>query len=48
MRQQQPIWQAEHASLTRLRDTPGIAPARRTHLDAQLNEVGLVLRKAGK
>ncbi|CAL9278957.1 hypothetical protein [Streptomyces sp. SudanB182_2057] len=40
-----PIWKAEHASLTTLRDTPGIAPGRRTHLDAQLHEVNLVIRR---
>ncbi|MFJ8624896.1 hypothetical protein ACIRD3_18905 [Kitasatospora sp. NPDC093550] len=40
-----PIWKAEHASLTRLRDAPGIAPGRRAHLDAQLHEVDVVIRR---
>ncbi|SCD57680.1 hypothetical protein GA0115239_103742 [Streptomyces sp. BpilaLS-43] len=40
-----PIWRAEHGSLTRLRSTPKIAPARKASLDAQLRDVEIVLKK---
>lgn len=41
-----PIWQAEHTSLTRLLDQPGLPAGRRAHLDVQLADVDLVIRKA--
>ncbi|MFH9424269.1 hypothetical protein [Streptomyces sp. NPDC017529] len=41
-----PIWRTEHTSLDQLLDQPGLPSGRRAHIDAQLAEVDLVIRKA--
>ncbi|RKE05023.1 hypothetical protein [Streptomyces sp. TLI_171] len=41
-----PIWQSERTSLNRLLDQPDLPAARRAHLDAQLADVDLVIKKA--
>ncbi|WP_257980598.1 hypothetical protein [Streptomyces sp. CB02959] len=43
-----PIWTAEQGSLNRLRADPKLPANRRALLDAQLNEVALMLKKAGQ
>ncbi|MBC2904218.1 hypothetical protein H4N64_21810 [Streptomyces sp. PSKA01] len=43
-----PIWTAERSSLNRLRADPKLPANRRALLDAQLNEVALMLKKAGQ
>ncbi|MDQ0753956.1 hypothetical protein QF034_008187 [Streptomyces africanus] len=40
-----PIWKAERASLNRLRDDTSLPGNRRAHLDAQLHEVNLMIKK---
>lgn len=41
-----PIWKAERASLNRLRGDTSLPRNRRAHLDAQLHEVNLMIKKA--
>ncbi|MGW2696959.1 hypothetical protein [Streptomyces sp. NPDC001296] len=41
-----PIWKAERASLSRLRADTSLPKNRRAHLDAQLHEVNLMIKKA--
>ncbi|QEU83724.1 hypothetical protein [Streptomyces viridosporus] len=43
-----PIWTAERSSPNRLRAGPRLPANRRSLLDAQLNEVSLMLKKAGQ
>ncbi|MEV6050685.1 hypothetical protein [Streptomyces sp. NPDC052107] len=41
-----PIWKAERSSLNRLRADTSLPRNRRTHIDAQLHEVNLMIKKA--
>lgn len=43
-----PIWQAERSSLIRLLDTPKIPKNRRALLDAQLQDIELMIKRAGQ
>lgn len=42
------LWTTEKASLARLLSDPSLPPNRRRHLDAQLQEVDLTIKKAGE
>ncbi|MEU5637482.1 hypothetical protein ACH47C_33595 [Streptomyces rishiriensis] len=43
-----PIWQAEHASLTKLRSLPALPANRKALIDQQIRDVEIALTKAGE